>query len=379
MGPVEPLGLQVGVAQGGEPGLDLFVDDPQPLLEWPERALHGVQCQPLDVAQVVAESLRQLDELVGQRDIAHQPVVGVDRDPEPQPAQQPDRVLWDRRCGPGVDIGGRAHLERDPTVAHIGRKPAQRCVAVLVDGDVVDDPDPVTQSFRTAVVQRLGDRRQAERLAGVDRDVGVLPHDELKCIEVPARGITGLGPGDVEADHAVVPVADRELCDLVGAGRGPHGGEQGSDGDRFALRTDAEPFDHSVHHLVERQSGFGVLLGCEPDLGIDDAVCGHVLGRFGGGPHQGFFRLGHPDGVGEGLQVQLEVPAVGSSGEPLRQLVDILGRKAGVALLLGQLDHGGRAHTAVEVIVEQHLGRGSDLIGEYRADRATVRRVRSHN
>ncbi len=46
-------------AGGGKPGLDHRVDDPQPLVEMRERALHRVDREPLDVRPAVAERLGQ--------------------------------------------------------------------------------------------------------------------------------------------------------------------------------------------------------------------------------------------------------------------------------------------------------------------------------
>ena len=52
----------------GEARLDHGVDDPQPLVEVRERALHRVDREPLDVRPAVAERLAQGVELRGQRD-----------------------------------------------------------------------------------------------------------------------------------------------------------------------------------------------------------------------------------------------------------------------------------------------------------------------
>src|SRR5215471_12894964 len=203
-----------GRARGGEPRLDHRVDDPQPLVEVAERALHRVDRQPLDVGPAITEGRDEAVELRRERHPAHQPVVGVHGDPERQLAQQPDRVLLDRRRGPGLDVRRRAHLQRDPPVPDIARQPAQRRHALRRDLDVIHDADPVAQALGAAPLERLPDGRQAEPFPGVDRDVEVLPRYVLERVEVAARRAAGLGPGDVEPDHSAVAVPHRELGDL---------------------------------------------------------------------------------------------------------------------------------------------------------------------
>src|SRR6202042_2977146 len=215
---------QHGIARGlrdREAGLEHRVDDVQPLVERRERALHRVDGQPLDVGPAVAERVGQGGELRRQGHPAHQPVVGIDRHPEGQLAEQPDRVLGDRRGGAGLHVGRRAHLQRDPAVPHVAGQPAQRDDAVRADPDVVHDADAVAEPLGAAPLQRLPDRREPEPLPRMDRDMEVLPGHILERVQVAARRATGLGPGDIESDYALVAVADRKLGDLPRAGRGP--------------------------------------------------------------------------------------------------------------------------------------------------------------
>src|SRR5690349_9061227 len=112
-------------------------------------------------------------------------------------------MIGDGRAHAGADVGRRAQLERDAPVAHVGGEAAE----VLMAGwsaEVVDDADAVAQPFGTAPLQRLPDRRQAERLAGVDRGVEVLALHVLEGVEVSRRWVAGFGAGDVEADDARV-------------------------------------------------------------------------------------------------------------------------------------------------------------------------------
>ncbi len=97
------------------------------------------------------------------------------------------------------------------------------CSLPGVSGDVVDDPHAVAEALGSAPLHGLPDARQTERLSGVDGGVEVLAHHVLEGVEVTGRREAGLGAGDVEADHAGVAKAHRELGDLVAACRRAHG------------------------------------------------------------------------------------------------------------------------------------------------------------
>jgi hypothetical protein len=61
--------------------------------------------------------------------------------------------------------------------------------------------------------------RPDEGFAGVDREVEVLALEVLEGLEVHSgAGIDGFASGDVEPDHAVVPIAHGRLRYLQGVG-----------------------------------------------------------------------------------------------------------------------------------------------------------------
>src|SRR5580692_5775724 len=353
-------------AGGGEARLDDRVDQVQPFVEPGERALHRVDGQPLDVRPAVPELRDQPVEFGAERDLAHQPVVGVHRDPELQLAQDPDRVLGDRPRGAGLHVGGRAHLQRDPAVPDVGGQPAEPDGPLRADLDVVHDADAVAEALGAAPLHRLPDRRQPERLARVDRDVEVLPLQVLERVQVPARRPARLGARDVEADHALIAVADGQLGDLQRPGRRAHRGEQGVHRDPAPFATLPEALENRLDHLVQAQPAFGVQLRHEPDLGVDHAVGGQVRGAFGRDPAQRVRGLHDRDRVPERVQVDLEVAAVRAFGQPAGQLLDVVAGQVAVADLVGQLEYGLRAQAAVQMIVQQDLRDSPDLIkGEH--------------
>jgi hypothetical protein len=168
--------------------------------------------------------------------------------------------------------------------------------------------------------------------------------------------VAGLAARDVEADHAGVPVAQRELGDLRGVRRRAHGGEQQPDLDPALRRHLLEPGEDRLHDLVQLHAALEVQLGCEADLGVDHAVVGQVLGALGCDAGEGLGRLHDPDRVLEGLQVARQAAPRSALHEPGGQLVGVRGGQARVALLGGQLDHRRRPQTSVEVVVQEDLG-----------------------
>ena len=125
-----------------------------------------------------------------------------------------------------------------------------------------------------------------------------------------------------------------------------------------------EAVEHGLHHLVERHALLGAQLGCEANLGVHDTVGGQILGALVGDPLDRIVVLHHADRVGERLEIQHQVVALGAPVEPGREVVDVGGRQILVSELLREFDDGRGADTAVEVVVEQRLGRPLDQIGQ---------------
>ena len=117
-----------------------------------------------------------------------------------------------------------------------------------------------------------------------------------------------------------------------------------------------ESFLHRLDHLVEGEPALEVLLGRVPDLGVDDAVGGEVLGALASDANQRVRGLHHADRVRERLEVQHQVLAIGSPRHPRAELADVARREALVAGLLGELHDGRRPQSPVEVVVQQDLG-----------------------
>ncbi len=140
--------------------LDDAVDDLAAARGTGRTRLHRVDGQPLEVARGPSRTPRaSCSHLVGHRRVAHQPVVGVDRDPEPEAAQHADRVLGDRgahagaaRSRWGTARAGSAGRARTRPAGRAARRPSapvmsstmrtpwpsrsapQNCTASQIDG-----------------------------------------------------------------------------------------------------------------------------------------------------------------------------------------------------------------------------------------------------
>jgi hypothetical protein len=165
--------------------------------------------------------------------------------------------------------------------------------------------------------------------------------------------------GDVEPDDPRVAVPHRQLRDLDRLRGLPHGRDDQADRDRASLRPAPEAVEHGQHGFIERQAALGQQLGRHAHLGVHDAVGRQVLGTFGAHALDRVARLHDRDRVAEALEVELERLAIGSRGEPARQLVRIRRRQLAIADLGRELQHGPRAQPAVEVVMEEDLRRAA--------------------
>ena len=113
--------------------------------------------------------------------------------------------------------------------------------------------------------------------------------------------------------------------------------------------------------------------GREPDLGVHDVVERQILDALVGNPVQRLRRLHDADRVGEGLQVALERSAVRGGAEELGEAVDVGRGQVVVAGLLGEVEDGRGSQPAVEVVVQQRLGRPPDGVHGQRCGHGMIR------
>ena len=187
----------------------------------------------------------------------------------------------------------------------------------------------------------------------------------LERVQVPGRRAARLGAGDVEADHARVPVPHRQLGDLQRPGRGAHRGEQRVHGDaRGPALPRRKPSRTASTTCVQAQPAGQVQLGGEPDLRVDDAVGGEVLGALGRDPDQGLAGLHHrrpcagtpPGSTSGGRGARPGAATCSSSASVVRSAA---GRNRSHAASSTTV---AGPQPAVQVVVQQHLRDALDLL-----------------
>src|SRR4051812_28720905 len=256
------------------------------VLHGEERGGGGVLLEQLQVAEVVAERVHEQRELLGERRVAHQPVVGVHGDPEAELVEQVERVV-DELVAPGGDrpglqVRGRRELEGDLAVLHPVREPAEadpRVVVVLpLDHDVEGEANAVAEAQRPAVEESARDAVEVGRLARVHGDGEPVLGQQVERVAQAARREARLRAGDVEADDAVAAVPERELRDLEAPVVLPHGGHELADADlparcaKHVLDPRIDAGLDGLDRLVEGEAPRQVLFGRPADLAVEHSV-----------------------------------------------------------------------------------------------------------
>src|SRR3984957_20962723 len=90
-------------------------------------------------------------------------------------------MLGQTARGSCLHIAEQANLQRNPLIQNILREVAQfHHLAVLRDGDVIDEPRSMSDAVRATVLNGLPNRFFSIPLASVNGDVEILPLDVMK-------------------------------------------------------------------------------------------------------------------------------------------------------------------------------------------------------
>ena len=198
-------------ANPGVTGFDRRIDEIAALLIWQESALHRVNGDLLEIIQSQPKGLRGRCEFLRHACAAHQPVVRVQRDAEFLLVKNPEGMFRQTRRGARVHVTQQANLQRDALVENVLSQIAQLHRLAFHDGDIVNQPRPVPDAVRSAILNRLPDRFLSIAFTGMNRDIEVLALDVMKSIHMLLRGITAFfaryfdtmasGAGDYSNSH----------------------------------------------------------------------------------------------------------------------------------------------------------------------------------
>jgi hypothetical protein len=188
-------------------------------------------------------------------------------------------------------------------------------------------------------------------------EMRVISPQIFECVEITSGRKSRFRSRDVEPHHSGVAVTHRYFGDLLRTSVLTHRTQKSTHSDAFPLLgcsalTLSKPRLDRLDYGVQRQPLLGEQLGRVPHLGVDHTVRREVLRAFGSHPDQRFLCLHHPAGVREGLEIGLERTRVGGVAKPAAQRVDVGGGQCAIAGDLGELDHGARTQTTVQVIME---------------------------
>ncbi len=101
----------------------------------------------------------------------------------------------------------------------------------------------------------------------------------------------------------------------------------------------------------------------EARFDVHHAVAVHVLHHFVGDAFEGLCGLHHATRVREPFEIHRQAAALSAAVKPPREIARVGGWQAFVTLLLREVDDGLRPQAPVEMVVQEHLGQGSNQRG----------------
>ena len=280
-----------------------------------------------------------------QADVRDREVVRAQRDRDAGPVEGGQRMRRHGFHDPGLDIGGRAQIERD---APAGKLPAQ--LGVVDRERSVRDPLGVN-------CERPPDLRGAAPLAGVDRDpqpTGARGLEGAGMIERVREG--GLRSGEVPAGEALVDEARRCLREdrVVGRVVGAEGGADEAHARAGSFCRHARPATDRRDPVGQRQPARDVEQRAPADLDVADVVRGLRGHQLGGDPLECLRVLHQRDRQVEGAQ---QLGLVGAALGRDERVVHPCPAGRGIhAASARQLERGVHPDRTIEVEMELRLG-----------------------
>ena len=152
---VSDLCLRKRGADSGVTRLDRGVDKIDTPIIGQEGALHCIDGDLLEVVDRQPVGIRSRRELLAHRSVAHQSVIGVERNPKLLPEKDPEGVLLKAARSARMDVAQQADFQWNTLVENILRKFTQLYDLAICDRNIVDQPCPMTDSMRSAILDSL--------------------------------------------------------------------------------------------------------------------------------------------------------------------------------------------------------------------------------
>lgn len=142
-------------ADSGVTGLDGGVDEIDTPIIGQEGALHCIDGDLLEVVDRQPVGILSRRELLAHRRVAHQSVIGVERNPKLLPEQDPKGVLLKAARSASMHVAQQADFQWNTLVENILRKFTQLHDLAICDRNIVDQPCPMSDSMRSAILDSL--------------------------------------------------------------------------------------------------------------------------------------------------------------------------------------------------------------------------------
>src|SRR5258708_5701127 len=340
-----------GAADLGVTWLDYGVNQIATPVIGKKGALHRVDGDLLKILQGQTKGIPSRLEFPGHGRVAHQAVVGVQRNAKFLLIKNLKGMLGKAAGGPGMNIADQANLQGNPFVKDVLREVAQFHRLTLRDGNVFDQSRPVSDAVRSAVLNGLPNRFLTEPFASMNRDVEILPLNIVKSIHVLFGRKPALLTSQIESHNPALAKVNGELGHFQGNIHIAHRADDQPGRNSKVLSAPLQACEHGGDNLLMAQSLASVKNWGEASLKIDHAVPAEVFGLFVSYSFERLLGLHHGDGVRKAFKIFWQASLVGSLAEPARQVFRIFGRELAVFCALRQLNYSFRSQHAVKVFV----------------------------
>src|SRR5260370_12325911 len=196
--------------------LDYRVDQIATPVIGKEGALHRVDGDLLKILQGQTKGIASRLEFPGHGRVAHQAVVGVERDAKFLLVKNLKGMLGKAAGGSRVNIADQANLQGNPLVENVLREVTQFHGLTLRDGNVIDQSGPVSDAVRSAVLNGLPNRFLPEPFASMNGDVEILPLNVVKGFHVLFGRKPALLTSQIESHNAALAKVNGELGHFQG-------------------------------------------------------------------------------------------------------------------------------------------------------------------